>query len=205
MEFLTNWISNIIIFILLATIMDMLLPNSEMRKYAKIVVGLLLITVLIAPVFKLLSTDFEALLTGSTPAEYVEKNKMETLVDRKKSEIQAAQNAYILEEMAVQLKKDGEEELINRFNYAISHIEISVNNPTNPEIPEDLSLISVILSDKDTQQGDGEIAVVKPVEINTKDRISVGTREEEDITSLLASIWEVEEEKIEVVFERRGL
>ena len=205
MEFLTNWISNIIIFILLATIMDMLLPNSEMRKYAKIVVGLLLITVLIAPVFKLLSTDFEALLTGSTPAEYVEKNKMETLVDRKKSEIQAAQNAYILEEMAVQLKKDGEEELINRFNYAISHIDISVNNPTNPEIPEDLSLISVILSDKDTQQGDGEIAVVKPVEINTKDRISVGTREEEDITSLLASIWEVEEEKIEVVFERRGL
>ncbi len=185
--------------------MDMLLPNSEMRKYAKIVVGLLLITVLIAPVFKLLSTDFEALLTGSTPAEYVEKNKMETLVDRKKSEIQAAQNAYILEEMAVQLKKDGEEELINRFNYAISHIDISVNNPTNPEIPEDLSLISVILSDKDTQQGDGEIAVVKPVEINTKDRISVGTREEEDITSLLASIWEVEEEKIEVVFERRGL
>ena len=205
MEFLTNWISNIIIFILLATIMDMLLPNSEMRKYAKIVVGLLLITVLIAPVFKLLSTDFEALLTGSTPAEYVEKNKMETLVDRKKSEIQAAQNAYILEEMAVQLKKDGEEELINRFNYAISHIDISVNNPTNPEMPEDLSLISVILSDKDTQQGDGEIAVVKPVEINTKDRISVGTREEEDITSLLASIWEVEEEKIEVVFERRGL
>ena len=205
MEFLTNWISNIIIFILLATIMDMLLPNSEMRKYAKIVVGLLLITVLIAPVFKLLSTDFEALLTGSTPAEYVEKNKMETLVDRKKSEIQAAQNAYILEEMAVQLKKDGEEELINRFNYAISHIDISVNNPTNPEIPEDLSLISVILSDKDTQQGDGEIEVVKPVEINTKDRISVGTREEEDITSLLASIWEVEEEKIEVVFERRGL
>ena len=205
MEFLTNWISNIIIFILLATIMDMLLPNSEMRKYAKIVVGLLLITVLIAPVFKLLSTDFEALLTGSTSAEYVEKNKMETLIDRKKSEIQAAQNAYILEEMAVQLKKDGEEELINRFNYAISHIDISVNNPTNPEIPEDLSLISVVLSDKDTQQGDGEIEVVKPIEINTKDRISVGTREEEDITSLLASVWQVEEDKIEVVFERRGL
>lgn len=203
MSFLTDWISNIIIFILLATIMDMLLPSTEMRKYAKMVVGLLLITVLITPVFKLLSSDFEAVLTASTTAEYVEKNKMENLIESKKSEIQAAQDAYILEEMAVQLKRDGEEELINRFNYAISHIEVSLNEKADPEIPKDLSSISIVLSDAENRSK--EIEVVKKIEIDTKDTNVVVNRETEDIKQLLASIWEVDKETIQIGFERREL
>ncbi|MDI5788458.1 stage III sporulation protein AF [Bacillus licheniformis] len=35
MEFLTEWLTNIILFILMAIVIDMLLPNSSMTKYAK--------------------------------------------------------------------------------------------------------------------------------------------------------------------------
>ena len=37
MEFLTEWLTNIILFILMAIVIDMLLPNSSMQKYAKMV------------------------------------------------------------------------------------------------------------------------------------------------------------------------
>ena len=53
MSFLTSWISNIIIFILLATVIDMLLPNSSLQKYAKMVIGLLLIAIIITPILSL--------------------------------------------------------------------------------------------------------------------------------------------------------
>ncbi len=40
MDFLKEWVTNIILFILLATVIDMLLPNSSMQKYTKMVTGL---------------------------------------------------------------------------------------------------------------------------------------------------------------------
>ncbi|MGM9927364.1 MAG: stage III sporulation protein AF [Bacillus sp. (in: firmicutes)] len=203
MGFLTDWITNIIVFILLAIIMDMLLPNTEIRKYAKMVIGLLLITVLITPIFKLLKTDFEAMLTTATSINYVEQNNMENLIESKKKEIQAAQNAYILEEMAVQLKKDGEEELINRFNYEISHINVHVKDVANPELPKDLTAITVILDE--IPSSNETIETVKEVEIDLEQAVPVATDESMDIKQLLAQLWEVDEELIQISFERRSL
>ena len=45
----------------------MLLPNSSMQKYTKMVTGLLLIAIILTPIFKLISKDFETAL-ASIPA-----------------------------------------------------------------------------------------------------------------------------------------
>ena len=42
MEFIKEWVTNIILFILFATVIDMVLPNSKFQKYTKMVTGLLL-------------------------------------------------------------------------------------------------------------------------------------------------------------------
>ncbi|WP_010173532.1 stage III sporulation protein AF [Bacillus coahuilensis] len=62
MNYLIEWITNIIIFILLATVIEMLLPSNQMKKYTKMVIGLLLISIILTPLFKLLSQDFEQML-----------------------------------------------------------------------------------------------------------------------------------------------
>lgn len=53
MSFLTEWLTTIVLFILFAIVIDMLLPSSSMQKYAKMVVSLLLIVVMLTPIFKL--------------------------------------------------------------------------------------------------------------------------------------------------------
>ena len=58
MEFIKEWVTNIIIFILFATVIDMLLPNSKFQKYTKMVIGLLLIAIIFTPIFKLFHTRF---------------------------------------------------------------------------------------------------------------------------------------------------
>ncbi|MEH6940354.1 stage III sporulation protein AF [Bacillus sp. JJ722] len=202
MSFLTDWITNIIIFILLAIVMDMLLPSSSMQKYAKMVLGLLLIAVLISPIFKLLSTNFEELLAQVTNEEYVEKGTMESLIDRKKNEIQAVNDAYILEEMAVQLKKTGEEELINRYNYEIQDIEVSLKTLENPELPKDLDSISVVLKEKESSNT--AIETVQTVNIDTEEKLPIQNDETNDIRKFLGLQWGLDEERINIVFERRG-
>ena len=59
MDLFKEWITNIILFVLLATVIDMLLPSSNMQKYTKMVTGLLLIAIILTPILKLISSDFE--------------------------------------------------------------------------------------------------------------------------------------------------
>jgi len=197
MSFLTGWVTNIIIFIILATIMDMLLPNTAMRKYAKMVIGLLLITVLLSPIFKLLSTDVDKLIEAAMSMNVEETGNMENLIDSKKKEIQAVTSAYILEEVAAQLKTDGEEELINRYNFAFEHIEVSLTTLDNPVIPNDIAVISVILS----ENTDDVIETVQLVDIDTKKTNSYQSEQAEDIKQFLATQWGIDAEQIEVNFQ----
>lgn len=197
MSFLTGWVTNIIIFIMLATIMDMLLPNTAMRKYAKMVIGLLLITALLSPIFKLLSTDVDELIEAAMSMNVKETGNMENLIDSKKKEIQAVTSAYILEEVAVQLKMDGEEELINRYNYAFEQIEVSLKTLDNPVIPNDIAVISVTLA----EHTDDVIETVQRVEIDTKKSLPNQSEQAEEVKQFLAIQWGIDAEQIEVNFQ----
>ena len=203
MDILTDWITNIVIFILLAGVMDMLLPSSAMQKYAKMVLGLLLITLLLSPLFKLISVDFDSLLASFSTAEYVEKNQLENRIEKKKTEIQAVQDAYILEKMAVQLEKDGEEELVAQFNYEIADIDVAMNGTDQPQIPGDLEHITVVLAPVPAD-GQAEIETVAEVTINIEEPLPDKDDGTKDIREFLADKWEVDADRIHVNFERRG-
>ncbi len=119
MEFIKEWVTNIILFVLFATLIDMLLPTSKFQKYTKMVVGLLLISIILTPIFKLFSTDFEEVFATAIPKwEENKDGQIKNLIDLQKSEIQASHDAYILEQMAVRLKEGAEEELMDQFDVA---------------------------------------------------------------------------------------
>ncbi|MEK4335717.1 MULTISPECIES: stage III sporulation protein AF [Bacillus] len=124
MSFLTEWITSIILFILFAIVIDLLLPNSSMQKYAKMVVSLLLIIVMLNPIFALFRADpdqiFSEIMKGKDQAQSEEiKNQM----NLEKKEIQASQRAYILKQMAVQLEKSAKEPL-EKESYEMKHVEV---------------------------------------------------------------------------------
>ncbi|WP_442594812.1 stage III sporulation protein AF [Neobacillus sp. D3-1R] len=201
MQFLTEWVTNIILFVLLATVIDMLLPNSSFQKYTKIVMGLLLIAIILTPVLKLISKDFESALSSIPIFESSGEKNMENLIEMKKKEIQASQHAYILETMAVQLKKDTEEELMEQYGLEIANIDLMVDEKSNHTFPDNLQKVIVQL--KPAEDEANVVEVVKTVEINTTNpppskRL---TTQSEEITSLLAEKWNVTENAIEVLIE----
>jgi stage III sporulation protein AF len=201
-QFLTEWVTNIILFILLATVIDMLLPNSSLQKYTKIVTGLLLIAIILTPVMKLISKDFETTLASAlTIFEGSEEKNIENLIDLKKKEIQASTHAYILEQMAVQLKQDTEEELMEQYGFTIESINLTVDDTKNATFPDNLQKVIVHL--KQSEVSGGVVEVVQKVEINTGNPLPSKrlTSQSEEITSLLAGKWNVSENAIEVLIE----
>lgn len=55
---LRSWIAGLITLIFFATILEMLLPTNAMRRFVRLVISLVLITVLMKPLFKVMELTF---------------------------------------------------------------------------------------------------------------------------------------------------
>lgn len=201
MDFIREWITNIIIFILLATVLDMLLPNSSFQKYTKIVTGLILIAIILSPVMKLFTSDFESAIASMGQFNSLDDENIKNSIEFQKKEIQASQHAYILETMAVQLKTAAEEELMEQQGMEIANIELEVNDQDQRPFPENLEY--VIVHVKKAEDEGETVAVVREVEIDTNAPLpSKQTSQNTDqISSLLSEKWNVPEKSIQIMIE----
>src|SRR5690625_1390391 len=114
MEILVHWVTQIIVFLIFAAIIDLLIPANKMRRYIQFVVGLVLLLIFLKPVFYIFDIDITQAIESSfkQTIQANEKSKeMEELIKIQKSEIESTQDAYILEEMVVQLKNLAEDPL----------------------------------------------------------------------------------------------
>ncbi|GGF87032.1 stage III sporulation protein AF [Paenibacillus abyssi] len=68
MAWLSDWLRQIIAVILLAGIIELLLPSSAYQRYIRLVVGMLILLILLSPVLQLLQGDYEGKLTDSFKA-----------------------------------------------------------------------------------------------------------------------------------------
>ncbi|MHC5547496.1 stage III sporulation protein AF [Bacillus subtilis] len=198
MSFLTEWLTTIVLFILFAIVIDMLLPSSSMQKYAKMVVSLLLIVVMLTPIFKLFKTDPEVIFEYLTKNGQSESADIKNQINSKKIEIQASQRAYILEEMAVQLKKKAEERF-SHDEYKVGRIKLTAGEKVDSE--EDIKTISVYM----TPSSEKTVQTVAPVHIDTDHayvtKEAAEQKEAKQIQTQLADIWEIGSEKITVHME----
>jgi stage III sporulation protein AF len=201
MEFLIEWVTNIILFILLATVIDMLLPNTSLQKYTKMVTGLLLIAIILTPIFKLISKDFETVMAQIPTFQDSGEKNMENLIELQKKEIQASNHAYILETMAVQLEKGVEEELMEQFGLEISKIELTTKNDSQESFPDNLEMVTVRLRQPETTVT--TVEAIQPVSITTDTPLPSKdpTEESEKIAEFLSQQWNVTEKAIEVSVE----
>lgn len=201
MSFLASWISNIIVFVLLATVIDMLLPSASFQKYTKMVIGLLLIAVMITPILHLFQTDFEQLLAAATTSLTPnDQNNLENVTELKKKEIQAVQSAYILEQLADQLKGEVKDELMENYHMNIEVMDVAVMNEANPTLPDDLQTISISLTEI---QDEETIETIAKVDIQTKTSPKPKQTDYAEVKRFLAKSWSIDTEMIQIAGERR--
>lgn len=77
MIWFNGWMKELILIILIASFVDLLLPNHAMQRYVKTVIGLFLLLVLLSPVFQLFQKnwDINKLLTVATRIQNDQESK----------------------------------------------------------------------------------------------------------------------------------
>ncbi|WP_410983681.1 stage III sporulation protein AF [Bacillus cereus] len=201
MQFITEWIRNIIVFLLLATMLHLILPNSNLQKYVKFVVSLLLVVLILTPLFKLLQTDVNEVIANFNQEKYVANGSIKNSIDEKKKEIQALTRAYSLEEMAVKMKKEVGKEFEKKYGVTVSEIKV-IAAETKEEVKTAKDIQSVIVTLKETEPKKNDaIETVKPIEIDTKEPRKTSEETNVEMKEFFSSRWQLEDKQIQVQME----
>ncbi|QPC46830.1 stage III sporulation protein AF [Mangrovibacillus cuniculi] len=192
MEWLSSWVTNIIVFILLTVILDLVLPSSNLKKYTKMVTGLLLISIILSPILSFLNSNPED-WDLNLPMEQSEEIK--NSIEEQKKEIQASSRAYMLEQMAVQLTSAASEKLLDQHSLKITDIQVLAED-VNPLTVEHIESIAVTLVHDDAQVHeensvqDVENVMEVSVQISEeKEKIQEDTNKWDKVQHMLAEIW----------------
>ncbi|MCM3716759.1 stage III sporulation protein AF [Fictibacillus phosphorivorans] len=200
MGFLTDWVTNIIVLVLLAGVIELLLPGNQFQSYIKMVIGLLILLAMLSPLFKLLNSDINQVFQAMDVPAAAKENEIKNSIEKNKSEIQGAQRAYILEQMAVPMKEKVQEELKKTYELEIVDLQIQTKSGTETLNPNDITGLKVVLAKHHESAG---ISEVSEVEVSIADHREQADKDEvpEKIIEFLASQWQLDKAQLEVEME----
>lgn len=204
MNLLTDWVVQIIIFLLIATIIELVVPNNSMKKYVNLILGLLLILIFTKPLVYLFSIDIKTEMNRveqSILQEGEANIKMDSMIEMQKSEIENEQAAYILNEVKQQLIVQANEPL--QEEYAMQIIDIQFNFGNEVAMDDDnLEELIVTVTDQVT---DDVKEIIEPITININEKQhSTIPKQFDAMTKTLADIWEIDEQKITITVVEGG-
>ncbi|MBM7646327.1 stage III sporulation protein AF [Scopulibacillus daqui] len=218
MSFISNWLTQIILIIMFAIILELLLPNDNFQKYVKMVVGLIIIIALLNPIMKLLNVDVDHIIASISQAGH-RQDPLKNSIKMKKSEIEQTQAAYIHKQVAVQMKNYAKGALVDRYGLTIKDLKLKLDEKTNLNQNNNLDQNNIPIQHVDVvvgqankqQQNQDSKSQIKPIrEINVtidqtqKEHQQITAREsqkEKKVTAFLASKWGINPSKITVHME----
>lgn len=178
LDWLAGWLRQIIAVVLLAGIVDLLLPNKAMQRYVRLVAGLIILLTILSPIIGLLQGDlgtklhqsFDAWLTSAPDNQY----KMPTLQDiqRDAEEMKRKQEDAAAALTEKNLAAAMAEEITQRTGLPVERVKVSLERQSSASEPKLASVAVTLvppeeegLPGKDGLQPIGEVGAVEPIEI----------------------------------------
>ncbi|MBZ9608391.1 stage III sporulation protein AF [Clostridium estertheticum] len=168
-EGLKVWVTNITIAIFFITAVEMILPDNSMKKYAKFVLGLMLIVVIINPIMKIFDKDFDfnsysskatTYMEGSNPQKGIKKYKDINIINTTENFKKNLENECIinLEEEYPENKYNADIEIVydsKNQTFKINTVEIGIVEKGVKKIENiEINTKSVNASKKNIMQGE---------------------------------------------------
>ena len=101
MDELKKWIYTIVVVIVFVTFIEMLMPNSSIKKYTRLILGLIVMTIVLQPLFSFIKKDFS--LSGDSFK--FQKQLDSVYIKKQASDIDAKQSSEITKQYIENLKK----------------------------------------------------------------------------------------------------
>ena len=168
-NFISSWVQGIIVAVIISTIIEMILPNGNIKKYVRTVIGAYIVFVIVSPIItKITGKEFNL---GSYKLPEMEQSK-QTAIDT---------NAYIENTYINKIKQDIIEN-IEKKGYKVTNIVIDINK--QEENYGEINSINLKLA-----KNDKAASTIEPIDININDEVKknddISNEEKEKIKQFL--------------------
>lgn len=199
-EFLNSWVQGIVVAIIIATVIEMLVPEGNNKKYVKIIIGIYIIFTIVSPVISKLGKqeiDFTNSIDISKYQKEIKKYSVDADKLQKESE-KSIQDVYISN-----LKTDMKSKLEEK-GYKVNQIQIRTGAEGEYIVEEiRLQLEKNQKEEIEQKQNTVQINIVK-IEISKeetkedKPQNKLEEKEIKEIKTYLTNVYEIKEENIKI-------
>lgn len=210
MEIVRNLVQSLIVIVILAMFLEMFLPAGEMRKYVKMVMGLLIIIAVVQAVGHLVRFDF----TGELPslAQKEDQSRLASIMEAGKK-ISGDQQEKAIEQYRLGLAN--QVMALARINKEVPVVDVEVKVQSERGDPGFGHLKEIVLAvagqpgPEFREQGKGSVTEVEPVTVQVGRPGPAGQAETQagppqgavaDLVKTVAEFYNLKPEQVKVVY-----
>ena len=203
---LSQWIKQVILVVMFASLVDFLIPENKFLKYTKVFLGLVVMMTIINPVIVFLKSDYNPKVFPLMPESMANEEVFSFEMDK----VNEKNNEIFISEYKERLKSYIKGELANITAYHIRDIQIQiVEDLASNDFGLVKSISIIVVEQQEQQDGDSDIdkiiidriKLTNEIEKSPRDASKDRSKELTKITNFLTSELKVSEEKIYLIWE----
>lgn len=196
-DFISSWTQGIVVAVVIATIIEMLVPEGSSKKYIKVVIGVYILFNIVAPVINKVSNNSLDLSELIDLEAYSKEIEMGNKITQNINE----DNTYNIKELyEINLKKDIKSKIEDK-GYKVNSIDIEIEN--NDEYT--IKRINLKLSkEEDNEETTSNIEPIEEVNIQvtkkeTEDKEeTISQKEKKELKEYLSTTYSINTENINI-------
>ncbi len=193
-EFLSSWAQGIIVAVIIATLIEMILPNSSSKKYVKVVIGMYILFTIVSPIIKKLGGKDINLNTINIEKYEQQISKSDNTISRKFED----NNTRSIKDIYVSNLKADISAKLKEKGYEIDTSDIQIKDDENYTI-EKITLKLIKMEQK--QEKNNEI-VINTVEIGNaisqKDSKTLSNDEKQEVKDYISETYDIDKKNINI-------
>ena len=194
MNWISGWIQGIIIAVIIGTIIEMLLPDSNCKKYVKVVIGVYVLFSIVSPVItKITGNEFRVsnIYDINTYIEVSTKSNQQNIENSQQNQIKQVYITNLKNDMKQKIQEKG---------YSVKSLTLEISNDEQYTLKKIFAQVS-----KKKNEANNEIKGVNEINIaisnnteNKEENISISTKEQNELKAYLSGIYNLEEKNINI-------
>lgn len=193
-EFLSSWAQGIIVAVIIATLIEMILPNSSSKKYVKVVIGMYILFTIVSPIIKKLGGKDINLNTINIEKYEQQISKSDNTISRKFED----NNTRSIKDIYVSNLKADISAKLKEKGYKIDTSDIQIKDDENYTIEK----ITLKLIKMEQKQGKNNEIVINTVEIGNaisqKDSKTLSNDDKQEVKDYISETYDIDKKNINI-------
>ncbi|MCH5584182.1 stage III sporulation protein AF [Shimazuella sp. AN120528] len=201
MEWMSDWIRQIILIIFIATFIDLLLPSSSLERYVKLIMGLIIIVSILQPVLQLVLHEDKWLKVSTLLAPALDMDQYTSLrkIQENSSELTRVQQEAIKQQFQSSITSWIEKQVAQKYHVKVVSAKVIANIDQETPVIQKIEVKGVKTGESPASE---VVKSIEPIEISRdmkKEEMSKqDAKVQQEIQYFIGSAWNIDTKQVAV-------